>query len=163
MDFTLDELFTFIDKAGKATYAGGGTYAEPERSGFKELTFTKGNFTYRDSYAGFYRSRGTEVVRHKDIPIWASLYGGGMVAGFESLAGDTFTFLKQVMLHDEAGFDSFRGPHKYSEGEWEYVYSQEGDVSEFTGYEEIRYKADVVFTHRIMGGFIVDKYNYETL
>lgn len=157
MDFTLEELFTFIDEAGKATYAGGGTYAEAERPGFKELTYAKGNFTYRDSYAGFYRSRGTEVVRHKGIPMWASLYGGGMVAGFEHLAGDTFTFLKQVMLHDEAGFDSFRGPHQFAEGQWKYTYTQEGDVSDFNGYEKIYFQKNVVFTHRIIGGFIVDK------
>lgn len=157
MDYTLDELFAFIDEAGKATYAGGGTYAESERPGFKELVFSKGNFSYRDSYAGFYRSKGTEVVRFMDKPIWASLYGGGMVAGFEQFTGDTFTFLKQVMLHDESGFDSFRGPHKYTMGEWEYIYTQEGDITEFTGYEEIRHNAEVVFTHRIMGGLIVEK------
>lgn len=157
MDYTVDELFAFIDKAGKATYAGGGTYVEPERPGFRELAYEQGDFSYRDSYTGFYRSRGTEVVRWKGKPVWSSLYGGGMTAGNEQFAADTFTFLKHVMLYDEPGFDSFRGPHLYSEGEWEYVYTQEGDTTEFFGYEEIRYQKKTVFTHRIMGGHIIQK------
>lgn len=157
MDFPLSELFTFIDAAGKATYAGGGTYVEPERPEFRELTYAKGNFSYRDSYAGFYRSRGTEVVRWKGKPVWASLYGGGMVAGSEYLAVRTFDFLKRAFRHDEAGFLSFRGPHNVIDGEWQYTYTQEGDVSEFSGYEEIHYQGKVVFAHRIMGGLIVDK------
>lgn len=157
MDFILQELYIFIDEAGKATYAGGGKYVEPERLGFKELVYARGDFSYRDSYAGFYRSRGTEVARWKDKPIWSSLYGGGMVAGQENLAPRTFDFLKKAFRQDEAGFKSFRGPHHFAEGEWEYAYTQEGDVSEFNGYEQIRYKGMLVFTHQIIGGLIVDK------
>lgn len=157
MDFSLEELFTFIDGAGKATYAGGGKYVEPERPGFRELVYTEGNFSYRDSYAGFYRSRGTEVVRWKGKPIWSSLYGGGMVAGSEDLATQTFEFLKKAFRQDETGFQSFRGTHHFVDGEWEYKYTQEGDVTDFVGYEEIHYQGKLVFSHRIIGGFIIDK------
>lgn len=91
----LTKLYEFIDKAGKATYAGGGKYVEPERTGFKELTFAKGDFFYRDRYAGFYRSCGTEVVRWKSKPVWSSLYGGGMVAGADTRR---FTISENVYL-----------------------------------------------------------------
>lgn len=118
----MEELFAFIDEAGKATYAGGGAYVEPERQGFRELVYARGDFSYRDSYAGFYRSRGTEVVRWKEKPIWSSFYGGGMVAGQEDMASQTFDFLKIAFRH-----------------------------------EEIHHQGKIVFTHRVIGGLIVDK------
>lgn len=152
--FTPHELYKFIDKAGKATYAGDGKEVEPERKAFHELDFQEGDFYYRDSYAGHYRSRGMEIVRFQEKPVWASLYGGGMAEGKENLANQTFEFLKKVMSQDEKDFQSFRGPNKFGEREWEYTYQQKGDVYEFNGYEEIYYKDDLVFFHRIIGGKI---------
>jgi len=153
--FSGKELYEFIDKAGKATYAGGGKREEkPERPGFTELVFSEADFSYRDSYTGFYRSRGMEVVRYRDKPVWAALYGGGMVKGNESLAEETFKFLKKAMLVDEKGFKSFRGPYKLEDGNWKYAYSQKGGVDEFSGSEEIYCKSKLVFFHRIIGGRI---------
>jgi hypothetical protein len=151
-------LYDFINRAGKATYAGGGERKKvPERKGFIELEHEEGNLHYLDSYTGYFRSRGTEVVREGGIPIWSSMYGGGMVEGREELAGQTFDFLKKAMSADEEGFNSFRGPHNFSDGDWEYTYEQEGDIEEFYGYEEIQYKGEKVFWHRIIGGTIQHK------
>ena len=115
-----DELFEFIDRAGKATYAGGGKEVkEPERAGFIELEYSEGDFSYRDSYTGYIRSRGTETVRYKSKPIWTSLYGGGMIESKEDLAHETFELLKKAMLQDEKGYLSLRGPHQFKDGDWE--------------------------------------------
>lgn len=152
--FTSQELFEFIDRAGKSTYAGGGKEVKPERKDFHELEFEDGDFYYRDSYAGHYRSRGMEVVRYKSKPIWAALYGGGMTEGSEKLANETFKFLKKAMSEDENGFQSFRGPHNLTDGDWRYSYEQNGDPFEFNGYEEIFYKNELVFFHRVIGGKI---------
>lgn len=152
------QLFTFMDKAGKATYAG--TKEEPDLDpslklgSFVELEYKEGDFSYKDTYTGHYRSRGMETVRYKGIPIWASGYGGGMVKGKENLDDNTFKFLKRALSADEKGFHSFRGPHAFSEGDWKYKYKQDGDEFEFSGYEEIYYKGELVFFHRIIGGII---------
>lgn len=157
-DFDKEGLFSFIDRAAKATYAGGGKEQEsPERPGFIELTYSEGALSYRDSYTGYNRSRGMEVVRFKDKPIWTASYGGGMVEGRESLANHCFDFLKKCMSEDEEGFQSFRGPHSFKYGDWSYAYSQEGDVFEFSGSEEIKYKGELVFFHKIIGGLIKGK------
>lgn len=149
------KLFNFIDRAGKATYAGGGKREEnPEREGFIELVYSEGVFDYRDSYTGYYRSRGTEIVRKNGVPIWSAMYGGGMVKGKDELAGQTFDFLKKAMSENEEGYESFRGPHNFSEGDWVYKYEQEGNVDEFHGYEEIHHKGELVFFHRVIGGTI---------
>jgi hypothetical protein len=160
MDIPVDTqvLRDFIAKAAAATYAGGGMPVEtPERPGFTELVFAEGDYSYRDSYVGFYRSRGMEVVRFRDLPVWSSSYGGGMLEGKEDLAADTFAFLKKAMSSKEPGSHSFRGPEQFSEYDWRYAYSQEGDLEEFNGSEEIYYKEEPVFFHIIIGGLIRPK------
>lgn len=75
------ELNRFIGKATKATYAGGGGKVDqPHRSGFNELEYLEEDWYYRDSYTGFLRSWGQEVVWYKGEPYWTCLYGGGMAS-----------------------------------------------------------------------------------
>lgn len=152
------QLFEFINRAGEATYAGGGEPVEnPERPDFKELVFDEGNLSYRDSYTGHSRSRGMEVVRENGVPIWSAMYGGGMVEGKEEMASETFGFLKKALSTAEENFQSFRGPHNLEDRDWKYTYIQEGDVDEFNGYEEIHYRGELVFYHRVIGGNIKHK------
>jgi hypothetical protein len=150
----ITKLQTFLNKAGLATYAGDSKEEEnPEKPGFKELVFNEGEYTYRDSYTGHFRSRGMEFVRINDQPIWAALYGGGMVKGQEDLASQTFEFLKKALRQKSE--NSVRGPKQFIQGDWEYSYKQDGDLEEFSGYEEIYYQAELVFFHRVIGGLIV--------
>ena len=102
------ELFDFVDRAGKATYAGGGSREiNPQRPDFIELVYDKElPWHYRDSYTGHSRSGGQEVVRVNDKLIWWSGYGGGMVEGKESMSGQSFDFLKKALSQDEEGFES---------------------------------------------------------
>lgn len=156
--FSEAQLLSFLDRAGKATYAGDGKQeVQPERPGFVELTYQEGDFSYRDSYTGYYRSRGMEVVRFQGKPVWTSMYGGGVITGKEQLAHQCFSFLKQALRSQEDGFVSFRGAHMLEAGDWKHIYKQAGDWREFSGYEEIFYKGEVVFFHRIIGGVVEDK------
>lgn len=150
-----DELIKFIEKATAATYAGGGKEEEiPQRPGFKELVYTEGDWSYRDSYTGFYRARGMEVVRHKNIPVWTASYGGGMMTGKENLAKEAYAFLKKAMLAKDQNIFSARGPLNFKDGDYEYKYLQDGGIEEFNGNEEIYYHHEQVFFHRIIGGMI---------
>ncbi len=158
MEIELDKLYLFIQKAGRSTYASSGvesiTY---DKNGFKELNFTEGDYTYKDSYAGFFKSRGMEIVTYKNQPVWTMSYGGGMLEENEELALQTFGFLKKAFLTDEPKFQTFRGPSSLKEGDWEYSYKQDGDIKEFSGYEEISFKGKRVFFHRTIGGLVVNK------
>ncbi|MFH2019557.1 MAG: DUF5680 domain-containing protein [bacterium] len=157
-NFSTNDLSKFIKKAASSTYAGGEEYEKvPERPGFFELVFTEGDWSYRDSYTGFYRSSGMEVVRFQDNIVWTTNYGGGMVEGKNELARETFNFLKAAMLNKPSDWDSFRGPNTFREGSFEYKYSQTGDISLFHGEEEIFYQDKLIFFHRIIGGIVVGK------
>jgi hypothetical protein len=157
--FTPKDLFEFVNRAAKATYSGGGKYEEVvERPGFFELVYREDpSWYYRDSYTGHSRSGGQEIVRFNDKPIWWSGYGGGMMTGKEQLANETFAFLKKALTADEVGFDSLRGPHSFVHGDWRYIYTQEGEITDFYGIEEIFYKKQKIFWHRAVGGILVGK------
>lgn len=155
--FTLEELVEFIKVSSANTYAGGGRYEQqPERPGFFELVFQNGDWGYRDSYTGFFRSRGMEVVRYQGVPVWASMYGGGMLDDHQTkeFARETFSFLKKALSADNKGFVSFRGPEAMTIGRWRYEYTQIGDPLEFEGRESIFYQKKKVFEHTIIGGII---------
>lgn len=148
-------LTKFIATATGATYVGGGKKEKiPERQGFSEMVYTEGDFHYRDSWTGYIRSGGMELIRYKGKPVWSSLYGGGMVEGRESLADDCFEFLKKAISSKGTDSQSVRGPLQFQAGIWRYTYKQEGDNQEFNGYEQIFHKQEPVFFHRVIGGLI---------
>lgn len=153
----LNQLHAFLSEASKATYAGDGAEAESQRKGFKELEYRDGDWHYRDSYTGFFRSWGQEVIWYQDKPVWNSLYGGGMVEKFHGdreFAKRTFEFLRKALRQKESKFQP-RGPEKFAENGWQYECKMQGDIKEFQGSERIVYKGDIVFTHDFIGGAVI--------
>lgn len=158
MEIDKDYLYKFIQKAGRSTYATSGVESVSyDKNGFKELNFKEGDYLYKDTYTGFFRSRGMEIVTLKNTPIWSASYGGGMMVDGADFAIKTFDFLKLAFLTDEAGFQTFRGPHLLQKDKWVYKYKQDGDIEEFSGYEEIYFEEKLVFFHRMIGGLIKQK------
>jgi len=163
--FTLEELNQFLGKAALATYAGGGEVVDPSGPdfvaripGFKELRYEEGDFEYQDSYAGFFRSAGQEVVWYKKVPVWSQCYAGGMTEQYENneeFVRETFDFLKKALSQGEkcATFQP-RGPKNFKEGDWSYNCKLTGNIAEFQGSEEIRHKGEIVFTHNFSGGLL---------
>jgi len=161
MKESLQELNRFLGKASLATYAGGGPEAKSQRVGFRELEFKDGDWEYRDSYTGFFRSWGQEVVWRKGKPFWTQLYGGGMIEELrndEAFAHKTFDFLKKTMSAGEKQ-EEFqpRGPNNFTDEDWEYICEWEGDITDFKGHEKILLEGKVVFTHDFMGGLILSR------
>jgi hypothetical protein len=154
-NFNIDELIKFHKEAANATYVGGGEYITPQRPGFNELAFEKGDLKYRDSYTGFFQSWGEEVIWHKDKVIWTCLYGGGMEQQYQGdteIAERTFNFLKKAILAKDSEEFSPRGPKYFKEGGYEYFCEWEGDIEKFKGSERITLNGKVIFTHNFFGG-----------
>lgn len=150
------KLYNFITLAAQSTYpANKPLEKSPQRPGFEEITFVHDSLNYRDSFvAGNLKSAGMELVRYNKQPIWYSNYGGGIVSSQSKFGGQAIAFLKKAFLKrtSDPEFKSFRGPRSFDEDDWNYTYNQQGDVSEFNGYEEIKYKGKLVFYHRVFGG-----------
>ncbi len=155
----LVQLNRFLGKAMLETYAGDGVKVKPQRSGFKELEYKESDWYYRDSYTGFFRSWGQEVIWFKGEPFWNQLYGGGMVDKFNNdtkFARQTFGFLKKALSAGEKQ-ESFqpRGPKYFTDHDWGYVCEWKGDITNFKGNEKILLKRETVFTHNFFGGLIL--------
>lgn len=154
----LVRLNGFLVRASRATYAGSGDETEPWCKGFKELEYREKDWCYRDSYTGYLRSWGQEVVWHDDKPVWTCLYGGGMTENHmdTKLADETFAFLKKALSagDKETAFQP-RGQKKFSDGSWKYECVFEGSIDKFSGHEFISYENKVVFTHEFFGGMVV--------
>src|SRR3989344_4726064 len=83
----LEDLANFIVEANGQTWAADGAEVDPERPGYKELEFTKGDWRYRDSYTGYFRAPGMTTVYYKGQPAWTMAFGGhGQTEGFEDRA-----------------------------------------------------------------------------
>lgn len=159
----LTSLKQFVGKAALATYAGGGGETKSQRLGFRELEFAEGDWSYRDSYAGLFRSWGQEVVWYSGKPFWNQIYGGGMSdahLGDEKFALETFSFLKKALSAGEKkGSFQPRGPEDFTGGDWQYTCSWSGNISDFQGDEKILHNGEIVFTHVFKGGLILSQEN----
>ncbi len=153
----MQEFEIFLEKAMKATYAGGGNELDTEEPGFTELDFREGKWYYKDSYTGYFQSWGRETVWLDGKPFWTQVYGGGMTKKFQAdkaFAHNTFNFLKKALSKKEEKFQP-RGPKKFADGDWGYSCTWNGDLTKFSGSEKIMFKEEVVFTHDFIGGLIL--------
>jgi len=159
----LEKLNEFLGKAALATYAGGGVGLDPERAekGMTELEYGKkgDEWYYKDSYTGFFQSRGREAIWYNGKPFWAQVYGGGMKTKFHNdvkFTYKTFDFLKKALSSGEK-IKSFqpRGPNNFANQDWEYICSWKGDIRKFTGKEKILYKEEAVFAYDFSGGLFI--------
>ncbi len=154
----LNEINDFFGRAAVATYAGSGPRVAAERGGFQELAFEDGDWSYRDSYTGYIRSRGQEIIRYRGDPVWAQSYGGGMEGRFardRDLSDRNMAFLKTALSSgDKRTRFQPRGPHELVRGDWRYAAEWAGDIAEFRGTEEIHHRGELVFTHQFIGGLI---------
>lgn len=154
----LRELAEFIVKANKNTWAAEGTEVKPERKGYKELEYKRGEWRLRDSYTGYFRAPGMTTVYYKDVPAWTMAYGGhGQTEGFEDRAKQTFQFLKEALMRVTPELP-FRGPEKYQEGNNLYTFKMlKGDMSDGSWVEEITEDGVLTFSQTGIVGVVINK------
>jgi hypothetical protein len=156
----LNALTAFHGKASCATYAGNAGQAVSERQDFIELEYREGPWYYCDSYTGFLRSWGQEVIYYDNRAVWTNLYGGGMEPDCmrSDIAHETFVFLKaSLSVGDKTRVFQPRGPESFSSGAWTYACSWQGQISGFSGDELISHQGKTLFRHRFQGGLVIGK------
>ena len=157
-DLWLRELTEFVVEANLNTWAADGAEVSPERAGYKELEYVKGDWRLRDSYTGFFRAPGMTTVYYKGTPVWNMQYGGhGMTDGYENRADTTFRFLRAALSKVTQELP-FRGPVEYIEGNNRYVFELiHGDVTDCLWREEITEDDILTFTQTGMAGIMIHK------
>ena len=145
------DLVTFLLKAKLRTYATGGEGNERTLSdGTREMSYSEGDFLYRDRYFGFNPFIGEEVVWEKEKVIWAMNYYGAVTDETVS-SGDVYHFLQKAMQRVTAEHP-FRGPSEYREGDFIYQDQSEGSVDSFSGEEGIDFQGRQVYSLKYHGG-----------
>ncbi|MBI3397607.1 hypothetical protein HY045_03975 [Candidatus Woesebacteria bacterium] len=154
----LSYLAEFIVEANKNTWAAEGAEVEPERKGYRELEYKRGEWRLRDSYTGYFRAPGMTTVYYKDMPVWTMAYGGhGQTEGHENGAKQTFQILKEALIRVTPSLP-FRGPEKYQDGKNQYSFKMlKGNITNGLWEEEITEDEVTTFTQTGIVGIVIHK------
>ena len=142
------KLTDFLIKAKQATYAGKGAETASSRVKSHDLIFREGEYMYYDTYLGGDKFAGEEALWISEVPYWSMNYVGRVTGA--DFSGD---FLKQALLRVPED-KPFRGPEEYSEGDYTYKCSIDGDYEWFQGKEMITLKGEQIYECYFNGGLI---------
>ncbi|MDR0919491.1 MAG: DUF5680 domain-containing protein [Oscillospiraceae bacterium] len=142
-----EKVIQFLIRAKRATYAGKGAEDSPSRPSSHDLHYAEGDLLYIDSFLGGTKFGGEEALWENNIPFWTMNYYG-IVTDKEHFSGD---FLKESLLRVPENMP-FRGPNKYSDGDYKYVCGVSGDFNYFNGKEEIFYCREKIYECLFHGG-----------
>nr|WP_246512288.1 DUF5680 domain-containing protein [Polycladomyces abyssicola] len=151
-----NEFISFLLNAKRATYASQGNDASVAAllPGAKQLEYRDGPYFYRDVYFGMETFTGMETVYHLDQPIWAMIYGGGVLnISDQEQVLSTYAFLREALRLGSKDVP-YRGPEVWEKGPLTYLNRWEGGWDRFHGYEEIRVKDTKVYELRYQGGLL---------
>jgi len=141
-------LIHFLIEAKQATYAGNGPEGIPSRPESHDLTFSKGNLKYIDTYLGSEKFAGEEAIWVDNMPFWAMNYMGRVIA--DGFNGD---FLKEALQNPPLHMP-FRGPNSYKKDDFSYTCTVDGGFDWFSGLEEIYTGTTKVYECMFHGGLI---------
>ncbi len=149
------EFADFLVKAKRVTYASMGDQykiTNPALPDSHQLEYSEGPFLYRDIYFGGNYFVGQEVVHHNGTPIWSMAYGGGFwrqdidITAFNEIFGEALRLVGPER--------PYRGPDRYSKGDYEYTDHTHGGIERFQGLEGITFKNRPIYSLRYLGGFL---------
>jgi hypothetical protein len=148
------ELYSFLSKAHKNTYAAHGVKASSLRPQSSDYHFEEGEFSYHDTYFGDNRFIGEEIVYFQSEPVWGMNYYGYVIDDSHS-PKELFGFLRKALLVDTSA--SFRGPQEYNDLGLTYENSMDGDIKRFAGKEQIKHKDQIIYEAIYHGGYIIGR------
>jgi hypothetical protein len=152
-----DEKFReFLCDAKRATYAAEDEIARvrPVLSGSHQLEYRKGALFYRDIYFGGDYFVGQETVYHKDTPIWAMSYAGGVNEGVNTNQTPGIYQILQAALRKVPQEAPYRGPVNFEDGKFSYTNRILGMLTRFSGVETISFEDRPIYHLHYSGGIL---------
>lgn len=148
----IDDLRQFLIDSNKSGYAGGKEKKWiKESDGSTTIPFEKEEWRSHDNFYGGEPYGGRVVVFHKNMPVWMMVYYGWIVEGVA--ANPIYAVLRNALMRmpEEA---PFRGPKKFTDGEFTYSNVWHGDIERYSGEEQITQKKEVFYRAHYMGGLV---------
>lgn len=148
------ELADFLSEANKNTYANkDAPKVAPSRLGSEDYHFEKEDLIYHDTYFGGRDFVGEEIVYKNQKPVWGANYFGFVLD--ESVSEkDVYDFLRKALTQEYNDVIPVRGPSNFSADDKEYRFVVDGDLTNFSGKEEISFGGKVVYQCFVHGGFV---------
>ena len=152
----LIDLYNFLIEAKKETYANEtAPKVNSTRRGSRDYEYTKGNWTYHDTYFGGTDFQGQEVVyQQEDTPIWGMVYYGRTLD--ENLSEEAMDNALRPALMQVGQDDTIpvRGPKEFENQGYKYTFEVTGDLTNFEGEETIKNENKKIYTLKCHGGII---------
>lgn len=156
-DISLPELTEFLIDAKRRTYAGlddDATVQDTCLAGSMQLEWRQGDWFYRDIYYGMSKFIGLEAVYYEKRPVWAMSYSGGANQGAEiAEAKSIYGFLRSALMEVPREFP-VRGPSSYSQSDFAYKMTSQGNLEAFSGLEEVSFQKEIGYRLSFSGGLI---------
>ena len=148
-----DELLGFVVRAKAGTYASGGGLVVEAVDGQHQHTYAEGSWHYLDRYVGGSNFCGQEIVWRAATPVWAMVYSATLVRPDILDAGTAGQVIKSALsaLYAQG---RFLGGWSTRVSGWDYLDTNEGDVTSFTGVEEISRDDVVCYRLHYSGGLV---------
>lgn len=157
MDCDIQELREFLVEAKKQTYANENVKkVDPVCPNSEDYRYERDDWIYYDMYFGGRKFIGEEVVYHGEgRPKWGmNYYGFTLDDDLTEEAVDKALRPALMKVGEDSKILPIRGPREFINGEWKYNFTVEGDLSNFTGTEEISKNDKVAYRLYCHGGFI---------
>ncbi|MBQ6820221.1 MAG: XRE family transcriptional regulator [Clostridium sp.] len=139
----------FIVEAKKNSFASSAKNIESSRPNSKDYSYRKYDYFYHDSHVGNNNFIGQEIIWKNEKIYWGLNYKGELLVN--DAPSGFIRFLKAA-LYNVSENNPFRGPESYSDGEFTYKCSWEGDINSFTGVEYILYSGKEIYKLNFHGG-----------
>jgi hypothetical protein len=150
--YTLEMLHTFILRAKRASYVGGGQKLLSYRLGSHDLQYFDSDWAYHDSYLGDSDFIGEEAVYFRQKVVWAMNYFGRILApDYTSAEAGALIKTSLTKMYNEG---RFLGGFQIHQGNYTYVDTSEGDLQYFTGREWITRESQKVYELVYHGGLV---------
>lgn len=146
-------LLPFIIRAKKATYVGDGKKLASSRPSSRDLAYTEGDLTYRDSYFGGTDFIGQECVWQHDKPIWSMVYYGYILRPDLITGSEAANLLRQALSQPQAQGRLLDNLELDLE-KMHYAISSEGSVEHFKGREIITVNDTLAYALDYFGGSV---------
>lgn len=152
MDFTKQQLLSFIYEASQNTYASEDeSLRKKQDDGSTTIEYTSGDWHYHDNYFGGEPYGGREVVFYKGKAEWMMVYYGWVEKG--ASIKEVYPMLANALRRSSPDLP-YRGPEEYKNGVLTYVNKVDGDVENFMGEEFILKNDTIIFQTSYCGGMI---------
>ncbi len=142
-------IFTeFLALARRETYAI--PHGENLGDGTEHMAFDRGQWRYRDRYAGQNPYGGQEMVRFEGRVVWIKNYLAEVIS--ETCPSEEIYRFQRLALGNPDPQHLMRGPAQFRDGRFRYENRIEGDLGRFHGEESIYFDDLMVYRMILHGG-----------